>query len=1210
MESLLLFYLILTTVTFTDPVDSQFIHASENPLPVGSNVTIISKTTVTAGTWTFNGNLLALIYPGGSLLSKNKKDRFIYNSSTSSLTIISANLTDSGVYELEQMDEFSDELWLSVQEPISNATLSAQRTDLVEFNVTAVFNCSVSTGTSLSYEWLAGNSTISSKEGVQLSNGGASLSIAGVTRYDQGPYRCNVSNGIGYEVSPPVYLNISYGPNNATMTVNLVKDMYRSGSNITLSCSVESKPTAMVQWMFNGVNLNQFGLQLHLQNVKENNSGIYECSFHNTVTMRFSKDSREIRVMDPLTAAVISITNGPAILDGSFTLQCEVTGPVDSIKWWKNGSLITPDNRTMFHNNSKILTLNPVQLSDGGDYMCHASNLVSNMTSDRFAVVVNYGPMMPTVTGPNVVKSGDSVTFKCTAESVPPSLYQWHFNGSVVSNMSEYTTPSLTKEMSREYTCTAINSISGKNSTASIILKVIDPIRNVQIKAQMNFAVEGHPYNLTCGVNETVDHIYWMRNGEKLIPDNRIMIFMENMTMSFMSLQRNDTGNYTCMAANAVSNMTSKPFMLLVNYGPEMPVIMGPRAVKTGDNATLRCYAKSVPPSLYQWHFNGSLVSNMSEYMTPPLTQEMAKGYTCMALNTITGKNSSAVTMLTVVDPIDSVKIEAQMNCAMENCSYNLTCKVTGPADYIHWMKSGELLHADNRIVFYMNKTVMFLSLNRSDIGYYQCVAINAVGNMTSALYKLLVNYGPEVPTISGPNAVKTGSNATLSCNASSFPPSSYRWYFNDSLVSNMSEYMTPPFIEEKSVKYICMAFNNITGKNSTASITITVIASIKNAQIDTPTWDAMEGYSYNLTCNVTGIVDNIYWMKNSEQLHPDNSTVFSKDNKTVMFMPVDRYDAGDYQCKAMNAVGHLMSSSYMLQVIFGPEKPIINGPDFGEAGRNVVFNCSAKSTPPSTYSWWFNDSLMANTSEFTAGPLAFNMSGTYTCMAHNHVTGKNSTTSTTLTVIEPIHSVMIQTNSTPINNKNFTLICHVVGPYDTLYWMKDDMQLNLNACNPASSMYITEKNILHINPLTRQSNGAYQCVATNRAAHHKSLKYTLLVNYGPLNMNISGPDSAKEGASVSLTCTAESYPECNFLWFLNNQSSSPLQNGSVFRFSATRGQEGKYICSATNPVTNITMMQNKTVAIEAHASATRITNKGAVLLMGLCSVLVHLLLL
>lgn len=76
-----------------------------------------------------------------------------------------------------------------------------------------------------------------------------------------------------------------------------------------------------------------------------------------------------------------------------------------------------------------------------------------------------------------------------------------------------------------------------------------------------------------------------------------------------------------------------------------------------------------------------------------------------------------------------------------------------------------------------------------------------------------------------------------------------------------------------------------------------------------------MEGYSYNLTCNVTETVDNIYWMKNGEQLHPDSSTVFSMDNKTVMFMPVDRYDAGDYKCMAMNAVGNLTSSAYMLLV-------------------------------------------------------------------------------------------------------------------------------------------------------------------------------------------------------------------------------------------------------------------------------------------------------
>uniref|UniRef100_A0A3B3VEC1 Ig-like domain-containing protein n=1 Tax=Poecilia latipinna TaxID=48699 RepID=A0A3B3VEC1_9TELE len=890
----------------------------------------------------------------------------------------------------KQISKLSNLFFLSA-EPISNVTLSAQRTDLVEFNDTAVFVCSVSTGTSLSYKWLARNSEISTGAGVLLSNGGANLSIAGLTRYDEGPYRCNVSNGLGYNVSSPIHLNVSYGP------------------------------------------------------------------------------------------------------------------------------------------------------------------------------------MKPTVMGPNVVKSGNTATFNCSAESVPLSLYQWYFNGSVVSNMSEYTTPSLTKDMSGYYICMALNTITGKNSTASIMLRVVDPIRNVQVEAQMNLAVEGHPYNLTCRVNETFDHIYWMRNGEKLNPDNRTTILMENMTMSFMSMQRNDTGNYTCLAANAVGNMASKPFMLLVNYGPDMPVIMGPRAVQTGDNATLRCHAKSVPPSLYQWHFNGSVVSNMSEYMTPPLTQDMSWKYTCMALNTITGKNSSASMMLAVVDPIQSVEIQAQMNSAMENYSYNLTCNVVGPADYIYWMKSGNLLLADNTTIFDMNnKTVMFLALNSSDSGQYQCVAVNALGNMTSADYTLHVIYGPKMPTISGPKAVKPGSSATLSCYAPSYPPSFYRWYFNDTLVSNMSKYMTPPVTEEKSLKYTCMAFNNITGKNSSASITITAIGKM------------MPVFNYFVYCFLFN-VDNIYWMKNGEQIHQDNSTVFSMDNKTVNFMPVDRYDAGDYVCMAVNPVGNLTSSAYLLQVIFGPDEPIIHGPEFGEAGRNAVFNCSAASMPPSTYSWWFNDSLMANTSEFTAGPLSFNMSGTYTCVAHNHVTEKNSTTSKMLAVIEGIDSVMIQNNLTPISNENFTLTCRVVGPYDALYWMKDGMQLSLNASDPAPSLYITEDNILHFTQLTTQSNGAYQCVATNKAALHKSQQYKLLVHckYHRKLSVFSFITFRKYGAVVSLNCTVDSYPECDFYWFLNNKSSL-LKIGSVVSFSATRGQVGDYICVATNPVTNVTMTQTKSFAIES----------------------------
>ena len=97
--------------------------------------------------------------------------------------------------------------------------------------------------------------------------------------------------------------------------------------------------------------------------------------------------------------------------------------------------------------------------------------------------------------------------------------------------------------------------------------------------------------------------------------------------------------------------------------------------------------------------------------------------------------------MIFVSDPIEDVHVEAPMNPPKEGYPYTLTCNVTGPAEHIYWMENGTELHEDNRTAFSMaNKTVTFNPLTRSDTGYYKCMAMNAVGNMTSPSYKLLVN--------------------------------------------------------------------------------------------------------------------------------------------------------------------------------------------------------------------------------------------------------------------------------------------------------------------------------------------------------------------------------------------------------------------------------------------------------------------------------------
>uniref|UniRef100_A0A8C4F777 Ig-like domain-containing protein n=1 Tax=Dicentrarchus labrax TaxID=13489 RepID=A0A8C4F777_DICLA len=1007
MECPVLFYFLLATISFeTTTAISQNIYASENPLPVGSNVTLFSRINVTTGAWMFNSNIIVMIFPGDRIIDDTWRERVIFNSTTSSLTIRSLQVEDSGLYTLQALNFFRSELTLSVQVPISNVTLRANATNLVEFNDTAVLMCTVANGSSLSYVWLKGNTVVTASGGVQFSDGGATLIIVRVTRYDEGPFRCNVSNGISQEISLPVHLNISYGPSNTTMMIMPMKYIYKTGSNILLSCSAESSPAAIIRWMVNGVYLNDFSPQLQLEMVTESHSGNYQCLFYNTATSRFTSASAMIRILAPVTMVSIKMIGPLPIQNHTFTLICETAGSVESIIWMYNWSQLYPDNTRNFTMNNTILTFDPVMASDNGNYQCVASNPLNSSTSEIFTLEVIYGPEKPTIMGPNMALTGDNVTLNCYASSNPISIYKWFFNDSIVANTSEYVTPPLTRDMSGMYTCMAYNNITGKNSTAYTMLTVLAPVTMASIEIVGPLPIQNHTFTLICETTGSVESIIWMYYWSPLYPDNTRNFSMDNTILTFDPVMASDNGNYRCVASNPLSSSTSEIFTLQVFYGPEKPTIMGPNMAMTGDNVTLSCYASSNPVSIYKWFFNDSIVANTSEYVTLPLTRDLSGMYTCMAYNNITGKNSTAYTMLTVIDPI-MVHVEAPMN---------------------------------------------------------------------------------------------------------------------------------PP----------------------------------------------IEGHFYNLTCNVTGPTEHIYWLKNYEPLHENDRTVFYMNNKTVTFNPLEQTDTGNYQCMSINTVWSITSPPFKLLVNFGPETPIIDGPAFAETGHTAKFSCSAKSVPPSQYHWFFNDSTVANTSVFTTGLLSFNMSGEYTCMASNYVTENVSISVKMLTVIEAIESVMIRNNTVPINSENFTLTCEVNGPYDKIYWMKDNMYLNTSTAK-ANMSYEIENNTLHFTPVTMYNDGIYQCVATNQAGPHASPQYVLLVNYGPLSVHILGPDSAKVGSSVSLTCSAASQPDCDFDWFLNSQPSA-IKTGSVITFPATKENEGNYTCKAKNPVTNITMYEIKAFTVD-HAS-------------------------
>uniref|UniRef100_A0A8C6KKQ2 Ig-like domain-containing protein n=1 Tax=Nothobranchius furzeri TaxID=105023 RepID=A0A8C6KKQ2_NOTFU len=180
----------------------------------------------------------------------------------------------------------SESAVIVIQELVSNVTITSQNSDLVEFNSSVRLSCS-SSGSSLSFLWMNSSSEVTASDRVQISSsdGGSTLTLVTVTRYDQGSYSCHVSNLVSSVTSEALKASPS-------------KTHYVKGSDLNLICSSESRPSAQVVWFFSGDPLPDSGPELRLMNVQTNQSGNYICQTFNSKTLRY-------QTSQPLALSVI-----------------------------------------------------------------------------------------------------------------------------------------------------------------------------------------------------------------------------------------------------------------------------------------------------------------------------------------------------------------------------------------------------------------------------------------------------------------------------------------------------------------------------------------------------------------------------------------------------------------------------------------------------------------------------------------------------------------------------------------------------------------------------------------------------------------------------------------------------------------------------------------------------------------------------------------
>ncbi|XP_034029882.1 carcinoembryonic antigen-related cell adhesion molecule 1-like [Thalassophryne amazonica] len=480
MDTLL--FLCLLSVAFTGLTKAVGI-LPDDPLTaaVGDTVTFSttlnpSQTQITYINWIKDSTSVVTYSEGGTIPGPDYRDRITLSPNSAALELRSVTLKDSGVYKIDIENNGTrhvDNRTLDVYVRVSDVVAVSNATQLVEFSSSVSLTCT-SSGSALSFLWLNVTSEVTDSDRVQITDGGSTLIITTVTRYDHGPFTCHVSNPVSNGSSNQLNLSISYpfGPDNVTLTV-FPRELYHlEGSDVILSCVADSKPAAQFDWYLNGEKLFHSGPDLRLNNIQQNQTGNYSCrAFNEQTLIDQTSPASAIHVLEKISGASIKASEN--LLEGkSVNLSCEGVGSIFSRTWLKDGSPLILDKNMSLHKEDRVLHFQHLQKTNNGEYSCTLSNPISHEKA-TYTMIINYGPLNVIIKGPSDVKEKEDVVLICSADSTPCVTYTWMLNGTqILTNFNVFTIAKADLNHSGNYICQARNPLTQNTVSAQHRLTV------------------------------------------------------------------------------------------------------------------------------------------------------------------------------------------------------------------------------------------------------------------------------------------------------------------------------------------------------------------------------------------------------------------------------------------------------------------------------------------------------------------------------------------------------------------------------------------------------------------------------------------------------------------------------------------------------------------------------------------------------------------
>uniref|UniRef100_A0A1X7UJ94 Ig-like domain-containing protein n=1 Tax=Amphimedon queenslandica TaxID=400682 RepID=A0A1X7UJ94_AMPQE len=343
-------------------------------------------------------------------------------------------------------------------------------------------------------------------------------------------------------------------------------------------------------------------------------------------------------------AYVISISDPQTVSSGSsVTINVTVGGTPDDFtyQWFRNGILIAGET-------DSTLTIPSISTTDIGKYTCTPNNSRGSTNSSSTIISVAAPAYVISISDPQTVFSGSSVTINVTVAGTPDDFtYQWFRNGILIAGGTDstLTIPSISTTDIGIYTCTPNNSRGSANSSSTTISVAGSlSINGVEMQNISNFAPP-------------------VSSGYTISPNNSRIILTDSGDLIIDPLSPQDTGTYTFTS----TDHGGATLTITVDiYAPAYVIsISDPQTVSSGSSVTINATVGGTPDDFtYQWFRNGILIAGETDstLTIPSISATDIGVYTCTPNNSRGSTNSSS----TIISVTSSVSING---VGMQNIS-------------------------------------------------------------------------------------------------------------------------------------------------------------------------------------------------------------------------------------------------------------------------------------------------------------------------------------------------------------------------------------------------------------------------------------------------------------------------------------------------------------------------------------------------------------